>query len=83
VRQSSLEYVNWQITALLTAERAGSDNPRIGHGLDRRWNVLVTPFANDLERVETGRRSMKHKRQYRRTKGEYVKDRTQLEFLAR
>ena len=63
----------WQITALLPAERAGSDDPRIGHGFDRRRNVLVTPFANDHERIETGRRSVKHKRQYWRTKGEYVK----------
>ena len=52
MRQSSLEYVNWQITALLPAERAGSDDPRIGHGFDRRRNVLMTPLASDHERIE-------------------------------
>lgn len=61
MRESPLEYVDWQITALHAAKWAGSNDPRVGHGFDGRRNVLVTSLANDHEWVETGGRGMEHK----------------------
>jgi hypothetical protein len=60
VRESTLEDVRRQVTALRSTKRTISDDPRIGHGLDGRRDVLLAALADYDEGMDAGRRGMEH-----------------------
>jgi hypothetical protein len=62
--QSPLEDFGWQIPAAFTAERAGVNDPGIGHCLDRGGDVLAAAFALDHKIMEAFWRAMKHESHY-------------------
>lgn len=60
VGEPAPENVRRQIPALLAADCAIGNDPRVRHRLDWRRNVLLTALADDDEGMNAGRRALEH-----------------------
>ena len=55
-----MEDLRGKVSPALAKQRAGVDDPGVGHGFDRRSNVLATALAGDDKVTDAGSGFMKH-----------------------
>jgi hypothetical protein len=60
IREPASENLGWEISAPLTTQRAGVDDPATGHGFYGSSDIFATTLTGDNKVANTGNRSLEH-----------------------